>query len=168
MATVSMEPKAPEAARAADPTIGRLVNNALEDVSALIRNEIALAKSEITFDVKKAGIGIGMFAGAAFVGVLGVIFLLHTAAQGLIALGLAAWLSYLIVTLVLFVIAGILALIGKAQVSKVQGKPKRTIETTKSTIDTVKSSASGDATAGIRRADPVAHGAAETTPVRTH
>lgn len=163
MATAYPEPSAPQAPREQDPTLGRLVNNVLEDISTLIRNEIALAKAEITFDVKKAGIGIGMFAAAAFVAVLGVIFLLHTIAQALIALGLAPWLSYLIVTLVLFVIAGILALMGKSQVSKVKGKPQRTIDTTMATIEEVKRSASGDATAGMRRVDPAAHGAAETT-----
>ncbi|WP_226343708.1 phage holin family protein [Agilicoccus flavus] len=165
MATVHPEPKAPQAPRASDPTLGRLVNNALEDISTLIRNEIALAKAEISVDVKKIGIGAAMFAAAAFVAVLGLIFLLHTIAQGLIALGLAPWLSYLIVTLLLFVVAGVLALIGKSKVSKVQGKPQRTIAAAKTTIDEVKRSASGDATSTIRRTDPVAHGAAAKAPI---
>lgn len=159
MATQVNEPQSPEAPRATDPTIGRLVNDALQDVSILVRNEIALAKAEVTVDVKKVAVGAGLFAGAAFVGVLGVIFLLHTIAQALIALGLAAWLSYLIVTLVLFVVAAVLALVGKSAISKVKGKPERTIATTQETIEAVKASATGDATAVVRRENTLAHGA---------
>ncbi len=124
-----------------EPTIGRLVADATRDLSSIVRNEIALAKTEVTTDVKKVGKGAGMFAGAAVFAVFGLIFLLHTVAQGLIALGLAAWLAYLIVTLLLFGCAVILALIGKSALSKVKGKPERTIKTTKETIEVVKASA---------------------------
>ncbi len=159
MATAIPEPHTPEAPRVADPTIGRLVNDALQDISALIRNEIALAKAEVSIDLKKVGVGAGLFGAAGFLAVLGVIFLLHTIAQALIALGLAAWLSYLIVTVLLFVVAGILALIGRSAVKKVKVTPQRTISTTKETIDSVKRSATGNTTAALRREDPVEHGA---------
>lgn len=161
MATVSHEPQPPQAPRAADPTLGRLVNDALTDVSTLVRSEIALAKAEITADVKKGGVGAGMLAAAGFVALLGVIFLLHTIARA-IAIVLPVWAGYLIVTLVLFVVAGILALMGKKAISKVKGKPQRAITTTKSTLDAVKASASGEATETIRRDDPSAHGASRS------
>ena len=165
MATVIPETEHPEAPRPSDPTIGRLVNDALSDVSVLVRNEIALAKAEISVDAKKAGVSAGLFAAAGFVAVLGVIFLLHTIAQALIALGLAPWLAYLIVTLLLFIIAGILAFVGKSAMSKVKGKPQRTIATTKGTIDAVKRSTSGETTAYVRTADPTEHGATGTSAV---
>ena len=50
------------------------------DISTIVRSEIALAKAEITGDAKNAGRGAGMFAGAAFVALLGLIFLFHTVA----------------------------------------------------------------------------------------
>ena len=42
-----------------DPTIGRLVADASRDISSLLRDEIALAKSEIKISIKAGGIGLG-------------------------------------------------------------------------------------------------------------
>lgn len=153
----------PAAPRTADPTIGRLVADATENLSGIIRNEIALAKAEVSVDAKKAGKGVAMFAAAAFFALFGLGFMLHTIALGLIAAGLADWLAYLIVTLTLFIIAGILAMIGKSALSKIKGKPERTIETTKESIDAVKRSTSGSATHAARVSDPVTHGATDRT-----
>lgn len=126
-----------------EPTIGRLIADASRDVSTIVRDEIALAKTEITGDVRKIGKGGGLLVGAGVLAVFGLTFLFHTIAQGLIALGLAPWLGYLIVTLIIFLVAAILGLTGKSALSKVKGKPERTIATTKETIDTVKSRATG-------------------------
>lgn len=156
----SAEPiRQPAAPRPTDPSIGRLVNNALEDVSSLVRNEIALAKAEITVDVKRGGMGAAMFVVAGVFAFLGLIFLLHTIALGIFALGLPLWASYLIVTVVLLICAAIVALVGKSQISKVNPKPERTIATTKDTIDSLKRSTSGEATAAVRRVDSVRSGA---------
>ena len=159
MSTQFPEPGGPEAPRPADPTIGKLVNDALGDVSSLVRSEIALAKAEVSADAKKAGKAGAMFGAAGFVAVLGVVFLLHTLAQGLIALGLAAWLSYLIVTLLLFVVAGILALVGKGALKNFKGKPELAIASIKETVETVKASTSGEVTARVRADDPTESGA---------
>ena len=51
-------------------TIGQLVADATHDVSTIVRNEIALAKAEITTDAKAAGKGAGMLAAAAFLALL--------------------------------------------------------------------------------------------------
>lgn len=163
MSTQFPDPVGPEAPRAADPTIGRLVNDAVSDVSTLVRSEISLAKAEVSADAKKAGKAGGMFGAAGFLAVLGVVFLLHTIAQGLIALGLAPWLSYLIVTLLLFVVAGILALLGKSALKNFKGKPERAIASTKQTVEAVKQSTSGEVTARVRADDPVDSGATATS-----
>ena len=47
-----------------DPTIGRLVTDASRDISSLIKNEIALAKSELKISVRAGGTGIGLFGAA--------------------------------------------------------------------------------------------------------
>ena len=119
-------------------TLGQLVADATQDVSTIVRSEITLAKAEITADAKQAGKGAGMFAGAGVMGFLGVVLLLFAVVYGLVAAGLPVWLSFLIVAVVLFVVAGILALVGKKAVSKVQGKPERTIVTTQETIAAIK------------------------------
>ena len=58
-----------------EPTIGRLVTDASRDISSLITKEIQLAKSELKVSVQAGGIGIGLFAAAAFVAVLAIIML---------------------------------------------------------------------------------------------
>ena len=58
----------PELPSRDEPTIGKLVGDATRDISTLVRSEIALAKSELKVSVKAGGLGIGLFAGAAFIG----------------------------------------------------------------------------------------------------
>jgi hypothetical protein len=67
--------KAADAPFEGEPTIGRLVTDASRDISSLITQEIQLAKSELKVSVKAGGVGVGLFAAAAFVAVLAVIML---------------------------------------------------------------------------------------------
>jgi uncharacterized membrane protein YqjE len=117
-------------------TIGQLVADASHDLSALLRSEVALAKTEIKDEVKQGAVGAGLFAGAAFFGLIGLLFLLVMVAL-LIALVLPAWAGFGIVALVLLLIAGVFALIGLRNIKKV-GPPERTIATSKQTIEAVK------------------------------
>jgi len=119
-------------------TLGQLVADATQDVSTIVRSEIDLAKAEITADAKQAGKGAGMFAGAGVMGFLGVVLLLFAVVYGLVAAGVPTWLAFLIVAVLLFVVAGVLGLVGKKAVSKVKGKPERTIVTTQETIAAIK------------------------------
>ena len=119
-------------------TIGQLVADATHDVSTIVRNEIALAKAEVTADVKKAGQGAGMFAGAAFVGLLGLIFLFHTIVA-VLDIWLPEWAGYLITTALLFVVAGVLALVGRSSMKMMKGKPERTIKNAQETFEAIKS-----------------------------
>ena len=119
-------------------TLGQLVADATQDMSTIVRSEITLAKAEITADAKHAGKGAGMFAGAGVMGFLGVVLLLFAVVYGLVAAGLPTWLSFLIVAVLLFVVAGVLGLVGKKAVSKVKGKPERAIVTTQETIAAIK------------------------------
>ena len=122
---------------AQEPTIGQLVASASRDVSTLVRAEIELAKAEIGVAAKAGGKGAGMFAGAAFFGLFGLGFLLTAGAWGLVAAGLATWLAFLIVAVVLFGCAGVLALVGKKALEQV-GPPKRAISSTQESIQTLK------------------------------
>lgn len=107
-------------------SLGQLVATATEDLSNLIRGEIALAKSELKVSVGKLAQGAGLFAAAAFVALLAVILLTITAALGLEEAGLAPWLSFLIVAVAFLLIAAVLAYIGLRALKKV-GPPRRTI-----------------------------------------
>ncbi|HEX5522293.1 MAG TPA: phage holin family protein [Pedococcus sp.] len=119
-------------------TLGQLVADATQDISTIVRSEIAMAKAEVTAEAKIAGKGAGMLAGAAFVGLLGLIFLFHTLAN-VLDVWLPLWAGYLITTVVLFLLAGILGLVGKNSMSKVKPKPERTIKNAQETIEAIKS-----------------------------
>ena len=109
------------------PTIGQLVSQATADVQSLVRSQIELTKAELSTTAKQAITSSGLLIGAGVLGFLGFVFLLVTAAEGLIAAGLAPWLSFLIVALVLIIIAGILGFLGKRRLERMQG-PTRSIE----------------------------------------
>ncbi len=120
-----------------EPTVGQLVAGASRDLSNLVRSEIQLAKAEIKSSAQAAGKGAGMFGGAAFLGVLAVILLSIAAAYGLTALDLHPALAFVIVAVVYLLVAAVLALIGKKQISRAKG-PQRAIETSKESVETLK------------------------------
>jgi hypothetical protein len=124
---------------ALERTLGQLVSDATQDISSIVRSEMALAKAEIGADAKKAGAGAGMFVVAAVFAFLALILLLIAAAYGLVAAGLAPWLAFLIVAGVLLLVGLILALLGKVSVGKVKGKPERTIKNAQETVAALRS-----------------------------
>ena len=119
-------------------TIGTIVKELMENISTLFRSEIALLKWELKDTFAKVGTGAGLFAGAAFVALFGVAFLFVTVMLVLVRIGVPAWLSALIVTVVLFAVAGALALIGKKKFAAAQFVPKEAVEQIKSDINTIK------------------------------
>ncbi len=121
-----------------DPTLGALVHDMTQQMSTLVRDEIRLAQAEMTEKGKKAGIGVGLFGGAGLVALYGVAALLATLVLAL-ALVMPAWLAGLIVTVVLFAVAGVLALQGRSNVSKATpAKPEEAIAGLKEDVATVK------------------------------
>ena len=109
-----------------EPTIGRLVADASRDISSLIQNEIALAKSELKVSVKAGGTGAGLFAGAAFIGVLAIIMLSVAFAYFLHMTGLDLAWCFLIVFGAYLLIAALLGFLGMKKVKQVRA-PERAI-----------------------------------------
>ena len=120
-------------------SVGTIVKELMADISTLFRSEIALLKFEFKDMVAKMGGGAAMFAGALFLAIFGIGFLFVTLVLVLVALHVAAWLSTLIVTILLFVGAGILALLGKKKFAAVEFVPTKSVEQIKSDIETIKS-----------------------------
>jgi hypothetical protein len=121
-----------------DRSLGTIVKELTADLSTLFRSEIALLKLEIKDTVGKLGGGAVLFAAAAFLGLFGLGFLFVTAVLGLVALGVPAWLSTLVVTIVLFVGAGVCAMMGKKKFAAVQFVPMESVEQIKTDIETIK------------------------------
>lgn len=116
----------PEPVNDTDPTIGRLVSDASRDISGLISQEIALAKSELKVSVKQGGLGIGLFAAAGFVAVLAIIMLSVAMAYFIHwnGSGLSLHWAFLIVFVFYLLIAGLLAFVGIRKVKQVRGPEK--------------------------------------------
>ncbi len=87
-----------------------------EDVSTLLRAELDLAKAEVEDAIKAKATGVGLFAGAGVLGWLGINALLVTLGF-VLAIWLPGWAAALIVTLLLFGAAAIVALIGKKKLA---------------------------------------------------
>jgi len=122
----------------AGQSTAELVQQASEQLSRLVRDEIALAKAELAEKGKHAGIGIGLFGGGGVLAMYGVGALVATLII-VFNIFLPLWLASLIITVTLFVSAGILALIGKNQVTKaVPPEPTAAIESVKADVDEVK------------------------------
>ena len=119
-------------------TLGQLVASASQDISMLIRSEIALAKAEVSVQMKKAGAGGGLLAGAAVVVFYSVYFLFTTIAEGLVALGLPRWASFLIVTVFMLLVAGVLGWLGVRRMKTVQPAPEKAIENAQQTVAGIK------------------------------
>ena len=115
---------APEPVRDTDPTIGRLVTDASRDISGLIQKEIQLAKSELKVSVRAGGIGVGLFAAAAFVVVLAIVMLSVAIAYFIHWAGLGLHWAFLIVFGAYVLIAALLAYIGVRKVKQVRGPEK--------------------------------------------
>jgi MFS family permease len=123
--------------RVEDKSVGELVALASSSISNLVRAEMDLAKLELKADAKKAAIGSAMFSAAALIGGLIIILLSIAFAYGLVALGLWHWAAFLIVSGVYAVLAGVLIMIGKWRITKIEGA-KRTRKTLKDDLSALR------------------------------
>jgi Flp pilus assembly protein TadB len=125
----------PETASA--PSVGELVSQGSEQLSRLVRQEIALARAEVSRKAKDAAIGGGLFGGAALILLFAVQALVVAGIAGL-ALVLPVWAAALVVAGVLLVVAGVAALSGKREVGRaLPPAPTEAIESTKADIEMI-------------------------------
>lgn len=113
-----------------DATIGRLVADASRDLSALVRSEIQLAKTELKVSVTSGGMAIALLAVAAFLGLLLIIMLSITLAYFLTMTGMHAAWAFLIVSGLYILAIILLALVAYLKIRKVKA-PEQTIATAK-------------------------------------
>jgi len=124
-----------------DRPIPELMKDLSDQTTTLVRQEIELAKAEMTAKGKQVGIGAGAFGGAALVGLYAVgaltaaiVLALSTAVDG--------WLAALIVGVVYAAVAGVLALVGKNRTQAGSPPvPERAISSTKEDVEWAKTRA---------------------------
>jgi uncharacterized membrane protein YqjE len=121
-----------------EQTTSDLVSQAAAQVSTLVRDELALAKAELAEKGKRAGLGGGLFGGAAVLALYGLGLLLALAVV-LLDLAWPLWLSVLVVMVIVFAAAGVAALIGRRQLkSAAPPMPSAAIQGVEADVQTVK------------------------------
>ena len=119
-------------------SVGELVGQATEQLSLLVRQEVALAKEELAAKGRRAGRGGGLLGSAGAFAYAGLLALAGTATAAL-SLTLPVWASALIVTAVLFVIAGLLAATGRAQLRRAAPPtPEEALGSVKADVEEIK------------------------------
>lgn len=127
-----------------DSSLGDLVGAVTRDLSTLVRQEIALARAEITVEAKKAGAGAGMLGGAGFAGWFVLLFLSVALYAGLSNVMDGGWAA-LIVALLWAIVAGVLFALGRSRLQTVNPKPERTVETLSEVPEALKGHRGGTA-----------------------
>ena len=103
-----------------------------------VKNEIEQLKSEMIAKLKHAGIGVGLFAGAAFFGFFLFAVLVAAAILGFATI-MPGWTAALIVAAILLVIVLVLVLVGMRQVKQgVPPAPTETIKSVKKDVNVIK------------------------------
>lgn len=126
-----------ESKPAASASTGELISQLSSQTSRLIRDEMRLAQKEFQESAKHAGLGAGLFSVAGLFAFLGLSTMIAAAVAAL-SLVLPVWAAAVVVGLLLFVTAGIAALVGRGQAREVTPAAPRTVETVKADIEELK------------------------------
>jgi hypothetical protein len=112
-------------------SLGDLFSDLSRETTTLVRQEVQLAKAELTQSATEAARGIGMLVAGGAVAYAGLLFLLLAIVFGLIEAGWDAWLSALVVGLVVVAIGAILVLRARESLKPANLAPQKTVETLK-------------------------------------
>ncbi len=125
-------------APASQRSTAALVHDLIDQLTRLVRTEIRLAQKELSDKGKEAGKGVVAFSAAGVLALYGGAALVATAVL-LLTLVVQAWLAALAVGIVLLLLAGVSALIGRARLRQSAPLlPESTLEESKRDVQTVK------------------------------
>jgi hypothetical protein len=125
-----------------EPTLAQLVSGLVSDTKLLLRQELALAKHEISEEVRKtktaliclgAGSGVAAIGGLLFIAML--VHLLNALTDW------PLWICYGVVGGVFAIVGVVLLYRGKQQISQVDMVPQQTVETMKENVRWIKEKA---------------------------
>jgi hypothetical protein len=112
-------------------SLGDLFSELSRETTTLVRQEMQLAKAELTQSATEAARGIGMLVAGGAVAYAGLLFLLLAIVFGLIEAGWDAWLAALIVGLVVMALGAVLVLRARESLKPANLAPQKTVETLK-------------------------------------
>lgn len=114
-----------------DRSLGELFADLARDTSTLVRQEVALAKTEMTEKATKVGKDVASMAVGGAIAYAGLLALIAGVILGLGALGLPLWISALLVGAVVAVIGYVLIQRGRESLASEDLTPRQTIESLK-------------------------------------
>jgi hypothetical protein len=123
-------------------SLGQLVSDVTNDLSTLMRQELALARAELKQEASKTAKGAGAMGGAGFAGYMTVLFLSIALWWALSHLVGHSW-SALIVAVIWGIVAAVLAALGRRKLREVNPTPERTVDTLKNVPDALKGERGG-------------------------
>ena len=118
-------------------SVGDLIGEVSNDLSTLMRQELALAKAEVKAEATKTGKAAGMLGGAGFAGYMVALFV-SIALWWALANGMDEGWAALIVAALWAVVGAVLYSMGRARLKSVHPKPERTVQTLKEVPDALK------------------------------
>jgi putative superfamily III holin-X len=128
-------------------SLAQLLTGIVNDAKELMRQELALAKHEIREDLRKTttsmlslGVGIGVAAIGGLLLILMLVHLLNALA------GLPLWACYGIVGGLFLIMGGVLLLIAKNTIARIDVMPPQTVETMQENVQWIRERATPDAT----------------------
>jgi len=120
-----------------DRSLGELFSELAQETSTLVRQEVQLAKTELSEKASQVGKDVGFLAVGGAVAYAGFLVLL-AAITALLALWMPVWVSALIVGVVVAGVGYFLVRKGLNELQRVDLKPNQTIQTLKEDKEWVK------------------------------
>jgi uncharacterized membrane protein YqjE len=136
-----MQPDAPRSPDLTNASTGELVTRLSEQVTELVKGELELARTELTTKAQRAGAGAGLLSAGGVFALYGLAILLAAAIAAL-ALVWPVWLAALVVGVVILVVAGIAALIGRSRLRRAAPPlPEQAMESVRDDVAAVREAA---------------------------
>jgi uncharacterized membrane protein YqjE len=127
--------------RADDRGVSELVKDLSQQTTTLVRQELELARAELTEKGRQAGAGARMFGAAGLFGLFALAALTACFVAALATAVTHVWLAALIVAAVYGVVAGVLALAGKRRVQHATPPVEQATRSVKADVQSVKAHA---------------------------
>jgi hypothetical protein len=114
-----------------DRSLGELLSQLTHDVVTLVRQELTLAKAEMSQKVAGVGTQLGLLAFGGALAYAGVLSLVAALVLGLIQAGMQPWLAALLSGIIVSAVGGMLVMKGINTIRKQDFTPRQTLETLK-------------------------------------
>lgn len=125
-----------------EASTAELLGQLQQQTTRLVRDELRLAQRELQESARHAGLGAGLISAAGLLAVLGLMTVV-AAAVAAIALALPVWAAALIVAAVLFLGAGVAALVSRSQAKQVPPPASQSVDSVKQDLDELKEARHG-------------------------